>query len=99
MLKASFSLRQCPLATYTVRFTVLYFTLGPPVLKVWHSLTITPPTSNFRLSYYPHRVERFGSLLQETFGEGSTHTVYGDFRPLGEVADPAFYIHVVEKPA
>ncbi|KAK3882098.1 hypothetical protein Pcinc_013505 [Petrolisthes cinctipes] len=55
--------------------------------------------SNFRLSYYPHRVERFGSLLRETFGEGATHTVYGDFVPLGEVADPAFYIHVVEKPA
>lgn len=73
--------------------------MDPFVLEVGRALTLTPPASNFRLSYYPHRVERFGSLLQETFGEGSRHTVYGDFRPLGEVSEPAFYIHVVEKPA
>ncbi|KAG0722982.1 Glycine N-methyltransferase [Chionoecetes opilio] len=54
--------------------------------------------SNFRLSYFPHRVARFSKLLQEAFGEGAKQSVYGDFKTVGEVKDPAFYIHVVMKP-
>ncbi|KAG7177391.1 glycine N-methyltransferase-like [Homarus americanus] len=57
-----------------------------------------PTKSNFRLSYFPHRVAKFGELLQEAFGERSEHCVYGDFKPIGEVKDPGFYIHVVVKP-
>ncbi|KAF2364630.1 S-adenosyl-L-methionine-dependent methyltransferase [Trinorchestia longiramus] len=55
--------------------------------------------NKFRLSYYPHRLQQFTSLLLEAFGSDAQHSVYGDFRPLGDVAHPAFYIHLIEKPA
>lgn len=51
---------------------------------------------HFRLSYYPHRLEEFGKLLGEVFGKDAQHSVYGDFQKLGEIKDPAYYIHVVE---
>ncbi|XP_033110558.1 glycine N-methyltransferase-like [Anneissia japonica] len=53
----------------------------------------------FRLSYYPHRLKTFSDLLIEAFGSGCKHTVYGDYKPLNEVEVPAYYIHVIEKPA
>jgi len=39
------------------------------------------------------------SLPQGVFGWTAKHRVFGDFRELKEVPDPAFYIHVMEKPA
>jgi len=54
---------------------------------------------SFRLSYYPHRLDEFKGLLHEAFGQSSKHTVFGDFKELEEIPDPAFYIHLVEKPA
>lgn len=56
------------------------------------------PAHHFRLSYYPHQLEEFTQLLREVGGNEATHTIYGDFKPLGEVATPAYYIHVVRKP-
>lgn len=56
------------------------------------------PHSNFRLSYFPHRVTRFSELLQEAFGEGAEQSVFGDFKAIGEVKNPGFYIHVIVKP-
>lgn len=53
--------------------------------------------SEFRLSYYPHKLMVFRDMLSETFGPKATHTIYGDFKPLNEIKDPAFYIHVMEK--
>ncbi len=55
-------------------------------------------THKFRLSYYPHRLEEFTNVLREVFGAECKHTVYGDFLPLGEIDQPAYYIHVIEKP-
>ncbi|CAG0890957.1 unnamed protein product [Darwinula stevensoni] len=54
--------------------------------------------NHFRLSYYPHRLNDFIGLLKEACGPNSAITTYGDFKPVGEVPDPAFYIHVVQKP-
>ena len=54
---------------------------------------------SFRLSYYPHRLDEFKGLLKEAFGEASAHTVFADFKSLEEEPEPAFYIHLVEKPA
>lgn len=53
---------------------------------------------SFRLSYYPHRLDEFKGLLKEAFGDLCKHTVFGDFKPLEEIPEPAFYIHLVEKP-
>jgi len=53
----------------------------------------------FRLSYYPHTVKGFTSLLRSAFGANSKHTVYADFKTMEEEPEPSFYIHVVEKEA
>ena len=70
---------------------------------------------DFVLSYQPWTLAEFSNLLkvcdaylkltltktvfQGIFGAGAVHTQYADFRKLSEVVDPAFYIHVIEKPA
>jgi hypothetical protein len=33
----------------------------------------------------------------EAFDGKCKITVFGDFKPLGEIQNPAFYIHIVEK--
>lgn len=53
--------------------------------------------SEFRLSYYPHRLDVFRDMLDSAFQHKAKHTIYGDFKPLSEIEDPAFYIHVMEK--
>ncbi|GBL95489.1 Glycine N-methyltransferase [Araneus ventricosus] len=55
------------------------------------------PVDHFRLSYYPHRLDSFTAILKEVFGEDTHHEVYGDFKPLEEEEDPAFYIHFIQK--
>merc|ERR1719260_658442 len=53
---------------------------------------------DFVLSYQPWTLAEFSSLLKGIFGSGAAHTTYADFFKLSEVVDPAFYIHVIEKP-
>ncbi|CAG9864596.1 unnamed protein product [Phyllotreta striolata] len=53
--------------------------------------------SEFRLSYYPHRLKVFKEMLRKSFGENAEFKLYGDFKPLNEIDVPDFYIHVVEK--
>lgn len=57
----------------------------------------TKNLSKFRLSYYPHRLEHFVSLLQTAFGKGTEHVIWGDFKPKGEIPVPAYYIHMIQK--
>lgn len=56
-------------------------------------------SSEFRLSYYPHRLAVFKNILKEIFGPNSKSEIYGDFKSLDDASNsnPAFYIHVVEK--
>ncbi|XP_044749479.1 glycine N-methyltransferase [Coccinella septempunctata] len=53
--------------------------------------------SEFRLSYYPHRLKVFNKMLLSAFGEDAYHEIYGDFKSLNEIENPAFYIHFIEK--
>ncbi|XP_022900931.1 glycine N-methyltransferase [Onthophagus taurus] len=53
--------------------------------------------SEFRLSYYPHRLEVFKAMLLEAFNKKCIHNLFGDFKKLEEIETPNFYIHVVEK--
>ncbi|CAH1098927.1 unnamed protein product [Psylliodes chrysocephalus] len=53
--------------------------------------------SEFRLSYYPHRLRVFKEMLRKAFGENATSKIYGDFKELDDIEVPNFYIHVVEK--
>ncbi|XP_071441892.1 glycine N-methyltransferase [Hetaerina americana] len=52
---------------------------------------------SFRLSYYPHTLESFREMLEEAFEKKCKQRIYGDFKPLNEIKDPGFLIHVVEK--
>jgi len=54
--------------------------------------------SEFRLSYYPHELKRFTEILSEIFGKQAKHKLYGDFKEMSVVQNPAFYIHLIEKP-
>lgn len=53
--------------------------------------------SEFRLSYYPHRLKVFSTMLMDAFGENSEYKIFGDFKNLDEIEKPDFYIHLVEK--
>ncbi|KAK0163490.1 hypothetical protein PV327_007165 [Microctonus hyperodae] len=53
-------------------------------------------TAEFRLSYYPHLLDEFNDMLDEVVPY-ETHTIYGDFKPLDEMKNPGFFIHVLEK--
>ena len=53
--------------------------------------------SEFRLSYYPHELKKFTEILKEIFGEKAAHKLYGDFKDLNVIKNPAFYIHLMEK--
>jgi len=53
---------------------------------------------DFVLSYQPYTLAEFSDLLTGVFGPEAIHTTYADFKPLDEISDPAFYIHVIEKP-
>jgi len=59
---------------------------------------VSAADNRFKLEVYPHTLANFSRLLRHAFGEKARHTIYGDFKPLDEVEDPAFYIHVIEKP-
>lgn len=55
--------------------------------------------SNFRLSYYPHRLKDFSQMLKKIFGSGAKHEVYADFKTLQEEPNPGFFVHVIHKEA
>lgn len=54
-------------------------------------------SSEFRLSYYPHKFTVFTEMLREIFGSKAAKEVYGDFKQLSEAPEPAFYLHVLHK--
>ncbi|EDO33266.1 predicted protein [Nematostella vectensis] len=52
----------------------------------------------FRLSYCPHRLANFSNLLKDIFGKNAEHITFGDFKPLGKIENPAYYVHLIQKP-
>lgn len=89
-----------------IKTSVLYVSGKPAIVTLDYLISLDPTESNnkdpenvseFRLSYYPHRLTRFRDMLEEVFDKNAKHTIYGDFKPLEEIENPAFYIHVIEK--
>jgi glycine N-methyltransferase len=85
-----------------IKTSVLYVNNKPNMITLDYNMDVSEifpddRYSQFRLSYYPHRLEAFTTLLKSVFGDNSKHSVYGDFKPLEEEADPAFFIHVIVK--
>lgn len=87
-----------------IKTSVLYVSGKPAIVTLDYMISLdseksgNPESINeFRLSYYPHRLTVFRDMLAEVFGHGAKHTIYGDFKPLNQIEDPGFYIHVLEK--
>ncbi|XP_053997509.1 glycine N-methyltransferase [Hylaeus anthracinus] len=90
----------------TIKPSVLFVSGKPAIVTLDYMINVDDPhedeigehISEFRLSYYPHRLNVFTNMLDEAFYYRAKHTIYGDFKPLDEVKQPGFYIHVMEKP-
>ncbi|KAG8222710.1 hypothetical protein J437_LFUL001879 [Ladona fulva] len=67
------------------------------VSEVFRSKNPEDDLVSFRLSYYPHTLDSFREMLTEAFEGKCKQTIYGDFKPLDEIKDPGFFVHVVEK--
>lgn len=84
-----------------IKTSVLYVSGKPRIVTMDYMINLDEDNpeymSEFRLSYYPHRLTVFRDMLTETFSHGAKHTIYGDFKPLNQIEDPGFYIHVLEK--
>lgn len=87
-----------------IKTSVLYVSGKPAIVTLDYMIAVDGETGNnsealseFRLSYYPHRLTVFRDMLTEVFGHGAKHTIYGDFKPFNQVENPGFYIHVMEK--
>lgn len=62
-----------------------------------YAIKMNNENNEFRLSYYPHKLNVFNQILRDCFGPRMSHQICGDFKPLNETSNPAFYIHIVEK--
>lgn len=82
-----------------IKTSVLYVSGEPSMVTLDYVICADGEKNEFRLSYYPHRLEVFKKMLKEVFGHTSKYDLYGDFKALDDVTNPnpAFYIHVVEK--
>jgi glycine N-methyltransferase len=87
-----------------IKTSVLYVSGKPTIVTMDYMIALDEENqsyhesiSEFRLSYYPHRLTVFRDMLTEVFGHGAKHIIYGDFKPLNQIKNPAFYIHVMEK--
>ncbi|CAK9798917.1 Glycine N-methyltransferase [Anthophora quadrimaculata] len=91
-----------------IKPSVLFVSGKPAIVTLDYTITLSDEEeaknheqhhiSEFRLSYYPHRLSVFTNMLDEAFHYRAKHTIYGDFKALEEVKLPGFYIHVMEKP-
>lgn len=89
-----------------IKASVLFVSGKPAIVTLDYLITLDDNEeeqnegniSEFRLSYYPHRLNVFRDMLDEAFHYRAKHTIYGDFKALEEVKNPGFYIHVLEKP-
>merc|ERR1712114_120089 len=83
---------------YCIKTQIIYEDNKPRQIVLDYKMDVEGD-GDFVLSYQPWTLSEFSNLLKGIFGAGAVHTQYADFRKLSEVVDPAFYIHVIEKPA
>ncbi|KAG6799917.1 glycine N-methyltransferase [Apis mellifera caucasica] len=89
-----------------IKASVLFVSGKPAIVTLDYIITMNEgeeedeqkQISEFRLSYYPHKLSVFTEILDEAFHYRAKHTIYGDFKNLEEIKNAGFYIHVMEKP-
>ncbi|XP_016961555.1 glycine N-methyltransferase [Drosophila biarmipes] len=84
--------------TADIKTSVLFYCGKPALVSMDYLIAGNKLTSEFRLSYYPHELKRFREILGEIFSQKAKHQLYGDFKEMSQVKNPAFYIHLIEKP-
>ncbi|BFF90826.1 glycine N-methyltransferase [Drosophila madeirensis] len=84
--------------TADIKTSVLFYCGKPSLVSMDYLIAGNKLTSEFRLSYYPHELKRFQEILSEIFTAKAKHQLYGDFKEMSQVKNPAFYIHLIEKP-
>lgn len=80
-----------------IRTQIIYENNAPKQIVLKYNMEVESD-GEFVLSYHPHTLKGFTALLKEAFGQDAKHQVFGDFKTLDQEPDPAFYIHVIEKP-
>ncbi|EDV94465.1 glycine N-methyltransferase [Drosophila grimshawi] len=84
--------------TADIKTSVLFYCGKPVLVSMDYQIEGNKLASEFRLSYFPHELKRFTDILREIFGSQSKHKLFGDFKEMNVVENPAFYIHLIEKP-
>ncbi|ALC46391.1 CG6188 [Drosophila busckii] len=84
--------------TADIKTSVLFYCGKPSLVSMDYQIEGNKLSSEFRLSYYPHGLKRFTEILSEIFGAQAKHKLFGDFKDMNVVQNPAFYIHLIEKP-
>lgn len=77
--------------------SVLYVAGRPALVTLDYLINANGNVNEFRLSYYPHKLDVFSKILCESFSKNSKHSTYGDFKALSNDYIPEFYIHVIQK--
>ena len=72
---------------------------GPVAKKYVKIHFFGPPQLHFSLTGAIWSRPCINVHFQGVFGSGANHKVFGDFKELKENPDPAFFIHMIEKPA
>lgn len=81
-----------------IKTSVLYVSGQPALVTLdYYIHNGLGEVSEFRLSYYPHKLAIFQNILDEIFPKNSEHIIFGDFKELNSTSIPAFYIHVMKK--
>lgn len=81
-----------------IKTSVLYVSGQPALVTLDYFIQSgLGEVSEFRLSYYPHKLAVFQKMLDEIFSKNSGHIIFGDFKELSNTSIPAFYIHVMKK--
>ncbi|XP_053695766.1 glycine N-methyltransferase [Sabethes cyaneus] len=84
--------------TADIKTSVLYVAAKPALVTLDYVIsTGSGDASEFRLSYYPHKLTVFENILKTIFDGSKSHEIFGDFKQIDNVSNPAFYLHVVKK--
>lgn len=85
--------------TADIKTSVLYVASKPTLVTMDYVISTgrAGETSEFRLSYYPHKLAVFEDIVRTIFKGHSAYEKYGDFKTMDKVTNPAFIIHVVQK--
>ncbi|XP_061386471.1 glycine N-methyltransferase [Musca vetustissima] len=83
--------------TADIKTSVLFYCGKPTFVAMDYLIEANNLTSEFRLTYYPHTLSQFTKIMREIFGDKAEHQIFGDFKDLNEIQNPAFYIHLMEK--